>query len=135
MELEISQSSKMVLRAINNQFSLIYLYYCCHKHLLRNTIKNQHDWSDHCTNVNLFLYSASSYVCLSRAFYLFTSFTDYVIKLIIFPYRQFVVIFAVSSPNFLKIWNYFTKFLNLQILFTIRYTYNSFSKDDLKEHN
>ena len=71
-------------------FSLIYLYYCCHKHLLRNSIKNQLFWPDHCTYVNLLL--CSTYVCSFRAFYLFTSFTDYVIQLNISSYWQFVVI-------------------------------------------
>jgi len=45
----------MLLRAINDQFSVIYWYYCCHKHLLRNTIKIQLDSPDHCTDVNPFL--------------------------------------------------------------------------------
>jgi len=44
---------EMLLRVFNDQFSLIYLYYCCHKHLLRNTIKNQLDRPDHCHNIYL----------------------------------------------------------------------------------
>jgi hypothetical protein len=62
---------KMLLRAINDQFSVIYLYYCCHKHLLRNTIKIQLDSPDYCTYVNLLL--RSTYFCLFRAFYVFTT--------------------------------------------------------------
>jgi len=81
---------KILLCAINDQFSLIYLYYCFHKHLLRNTIKNQHYSPYHCTDVNLLL--RSTYFCLFRAFYVFKSFTHYVIKLNIFSYLQFVVI-------------------------------------------
>jgi len=81
---------KILLSAINDQFRLIYLYYCCHKHLLRNTIKIQIDSPDHCTYVNLLL--RSTYFCLFRTFYLFTSFTHYVIKLNISSYLQFVVI-------------------------------------------
>jgi len=61
----------MLLPAINNQFSLIYLYHCCHKHLLRNKIKKQLVSPDHCTDVNLLLHS--TYFCLFRAFYVFTT--------------------------------------------------------------
>jgi hypothetical protein len=80
----------MLLRAINDQFSVINLYYRCHKHLLRNTIKNQLDLADHYTYLNLLL--CSTYFCLLRAFYFFTNFTYYIIKLNISCYQQFVTI-------------------------------------------
>jgi len=80
----------MLLRAINDQFGVIYLYYCFHKHLPRNTIKIQLDSPDHYTYVNLLL--CSTYFCLFRMFYVLTGFTDYVNKLNTSSYLHFVVI-------------------------------------------
>jgi len=82
----------MLLRAINNHFILIYLYYGYHKHLLRNTIKNHLDWPDHCAYINLIL--LSTYYCLFRGFYIFTSFKHYVIKVNISFYLESVPILS-----------------------------------------
>jgi hypothetical protein len=112
VEMEISQSSQNVTSCYQRpvQFNVFVLLLSHLLHLLRNTIKNQIDWPDHCIHVNLLF--PSTYFYLYRAFYVFTSFTLYVIKLNISSYKQFV---TIASHKFLKFLKHFTKFLNFQI--------------------